>query len=352
MRDLALKVMAGGRDVGIEVPESNSNFICVPYACELVSVAVHLNTPATTIHSWNLLVNSVDSTIDFVVPSGFKNGVIYPRSRAFLDPADRINLQSNGETGTAGTNAYITYVFKPLSPRPASEVWLPGESLSDVTSETVSTTKCAPFACEVIGVAFRTEAAIDADTLMTMVIDNVTTTTKVLLPNGSVSGFYQPDAELYVKEGGSIRSKSDAATTTGGYVMTSYVCQPDGPAHPAGWVYVSIQGGSDIGTPGSSDNTVSPVNGRVRGIVVNATAPVDVLTNFALDVGGVVPPGAPNCKLPTTTEDDSGLFMPIDNVHDFFVLAGEIVNVTSGGEMQSADGSTMGIWIEPLEGIQ
>ena len=106
----------------------------------------------------------------------------------------------------------------------------------------------------------------------------------------------------------------------------------------------------DIGGVNNFTDVVTPVSGRVRNLVIHASVPVDVETNFALRVNGVAPTSAPNYVLPVDARDESGTSMPIRNVHDVYVVAGDRLDVLSGGEMSPASVSSGGIWIEPMEG--
>jgi hypothetical protein len=86
--------------------------------------------------------------------------------------------------------------------------------------------------------------------------------------------------------------------------------------------------------------------------MVHAKVPIDVETNFALRVNGVAPAGAPNYRLPVNPLDEVGSSLPLDNVHDVYVVAGDRIDVLSDGGMAPSYPSTGGVWIEPMEGIR
>ena len=350
MRDLALKVIQPAIDAGIDVVDSLSSNVCVPYACELVGVALAVNNTTTDIHTFDVMINDVETTIDLVVPDTFDKGIVYTDAKCILQQAERIGLKSNGETATASTDATIAFIFKPLSSRPVGEVWLHGQVMSDIASATSSQTKCVPFSCKLVGYAGSFEAATDALVHIDIMVDNANSGVDVNVPLGSTGGLFTPEASVEVKAGGSLYSTSNGEGTSGGANSVTWVLQPDGPTHPAGWDYLPFSGGIDIGGANNFVDVVSPSSGRVRNLMVHATSPVTVATNFALRVNGVAPAGAPNYVLAVDALDEGGQSMPIGNMHYTYVVEGDLIDVLSGGETDPASNSVGGIWIEPMGG--
>ena len=359
MRDLALKVLNGNQDNGIEVIDSAPFPTCVPYACELVGVAIHLTLATTTRHSWDCLINDVRVVANtVVVQSGFTQGVTSPSAKVgpftkiFLEAGDRIALRSNGETVTASTNATYQFIFKPLSPRPVGEVWFWGDHMSDIAAVTGSNAACAPIASKVVGYAASLAAAVDADVTIDLQVDGVSSGSTVTVPNLSTGGLFTPQPALAVKAGAQLQAFSGGQGTTGGSNRACWVLQPDGPSHPAGWIFLPFNNRINLGSTEGFVAAVCPVNGRVRNLVIHATSPVDTETNLALRINGLAPTGAPNYVLTVDTLDESGHSMPIANAHDVYIAEGDLIQVFSGGEMLTAANSSGGVWIEPLEGIQ
>jgi len=361
MRDLAIKTLSGGTDDGIEVLDSNSIPTCVPYASELVGVAINLTEPTTIAHSFDVMVEEpgtgfapTDSGIDIVLPSGFTQGGVSPQARGFIGQAGRISMKSNGETGTASTNAAYTYLLRPLSPRPANEIWLYGHRMLVIQSASGSSLTIAPLACKVVAYVGCFDDAVNA--LVTISIKNnyplpfSSTVGYVDVPNGSTHIHVAPSPSVSASAGEDLSSISDGAGTSGGRNDVCWVVQPDGPGHPAGWVFLPFPGVVDIGAAAHFEDAVTPVSGRVRNLMVHAKVPIDVANNFALRVNGVAPAGAPNYILPANTLDEVGSSLPLDNTHDIYVVAGDRIDVLSGGEMDPSYPSTGGIWIEPMEG--
>jgi hypothetical protein len=353
MRDLALKVLNGNQDNGIEVVDSAPFPTCVPYACELVGVAIRLTLATTIRHSWDCLINDVRVVANtVVVPSGFTQGVTSPSAKIFLEAGDRIALRSNGETVTASTNATYQFIFKPLSPRPVGEVWFWGDHMSDIAAVTASNAACAPVASKVVGYAASLDAAVDADVTIDLQVDGVSSGSTVTVPNLSTGGLFTPQPALAVKAGAQLLASSGGQGTTGGSNRACWVLQPDGPSHPAGWIFLPFNSRINLGSAETFVAAVCPVNGRVRNLVIHATSPVDTETNLALLINGLAPTGAPNYVLTVDTLDESGQSMPIANAHDIYIAEGDQIAVISGAEMLTAANSSGGVWIEPLEGIQ
>lgn len=350
MRDLALKVIAGGVDPNIQTEHSLSENKCVPFACELVGVALNLSEPTSTEHTFDVMVSDVDSDIDIQVADAFTQGIVYPDERVFLAQADRIGLRSNGETGTASTNATYAYILKPLSPRPAGEVWLDGQIMSTIEDVTNSQTKCVPFASKVTGWAGSFAAAVNAEVTISPYVNNADSGVTITVPDTSTGGFFKTNSELALKTGAGLYSRSDGAGSSGGANAVCWVLQPEITTIPAGWVYQPFAGGIDIGAAVAPDELVSPVNGKVRNLVVHSASIASHDTNFALRVNGSAPTGAPNYLFKADPLDESGQSLPIDNIHDIYVVEGDLVDVLSGGEMDAASNSVLGLWIEPLGG--
>jgi len=359
MRDLALKVMCGNIDNDIQINGSFSTPTSVPFDSELVGVAINLTDAVTVSHSWDILSFGGDTGSDIVVPAGFTQGFVVPDNSVVIPQGYRIGLRSNGEDETTSNDGAFSFLFRPLSPRPAGEIWLYGETMSSVpTPGNRSTRQCAPIASKITGWSYSlADGVINADTTIAIIVDGADSGANLLLPAyisgataDAANGFAVPDKEVICKLGGQLESESDGATTSTTTCHITWVLQPDGPSQPAGWLYLPFPGVTDIGGVNNFTDVVTPVSGRVRNLVIHASVPVDVETNFALRVNGVAPTSAPNYVLPVDARDESGTSMPIRNVHDVYVVAGDRLDVLSGGEMSPASVSSGGIWIEPMEG--
>jgi len=369
MRDLAIKTLSGHERPGIENVNSASIHTCVPYACELVGVAINLTQPTTIAHSFDVMVDepgtatniglSTDSGIDIVLPSGFTQGVVSPQARVFIGQAGRISLKSHGDTATASTDAVFTYLLRPLSPRPANEIWLYGHQMGGIQSVTSSSATIAPLACKVVAYVGSFWAPVNALVTLRVEINSVSGAgdSYVAVPNGSTHVHAPPVPNVSIPAGDDISSLSDGAGTSGYRNSVCWVVQPDGPGHPAGWIFLPFPGVVDIGAAQHFTDVVTPVSGRVRNLMVHAKVPIDVETNFALRVNGVAPPtplpaSPPNYRLPVNPLDEVGSSLPLDNVHDVYVVAGDRIDVLSDGGMAPSYPSTGGVWIEPMEGIR
>lgn len=363
MRDLAIKTLSGNERLNIENVNASIQ-TCVPYACELVGVAINLTQPTTIAHSFDVIVDepgtatnlglSTDSGIDIVLPSGFTQGVVSPQARVFIGQAGRISLESHGDTATASTDAVFTYLLRPLSPRPANEIWLYGHNMGGIQVASGSSRTIAPLACKVVAYVGSFWTPVNALVTLRVQINSAfgAGDSYLAVPNGSTHVHAPPVPNVSIPAGEDISSLSDGAGTTGYVNSVCWVVQPDGPGHPAGWVFLPFPGVIDIGAAQHFTDVVTPVSGRVRNLMLHAKVPIDVETNFALRVNGVAPAGAPNYRLPVNPLDEVGSSLPLDNVHDVYVVAGDRIDVLSDGAMAPSYPSAGGVWIEPMEGIR
>ncbi len=359
MRDLSLKVLPGGFIAAFDVANTLSIQKAVPFACELVGVVVNLSATPTNAHSADILINNAEiavTTVDIKLPAATTQGFFTPDGRVFLQPGDRIRLRSNGEN--AAPDAYaatFAYIFEPLSPRPAGEIWLDGERITDIAAAgTFSTRKCVPFACELQGVGLSIGAATNGAVNLNLYIDGAITTSDILLPNPTTRGYFTLDEAIHLKEGAEVFLETDGQGTSGGQAYVCLVLSPEAVAIPAGWVYMPFTGVLAFQTAtGEFVDIVSPCAGRVRNLVTHWPEPINTTPNtgqtFDLEVNGAKPTGTPIYRNEEDTRDEVGVSVPIENMHDVFVLAGDLITVECNGEQVAATANgTAGIWIEPM----
>ncbi len=355
MRDLALKVVTGGIASAFDVINAVTGIRVVPFACEYIGSVVNISATPTNAHSADILVNGAEilvGAVDLKLPATTTQGFFPPADRVFLAAGDSIQLRSNGEN--AAPDAYdvtFTHIFKPLSPRPAGEVWLDGDSLADIAGLVPSQRVCFPFACEVIGIAVRAEDATNAVVELIINIDNVDGAT-MPVPNASFGGYLPLSAKTYLPLGGQGRVDSDGGGTAGGAAAITFVLRPLTTDVPVGWVYLPFPGVLDFAVATSEPvDVVSPCDGKVRNLITHWKEPIDARNTWDLKVNAATPAGTPIYRIETDTRDEIGVSSPILAQHGAFVLAGDLITVECNGEQVAGTGnSTLGIWIEPMGG--
>lgn len=359
MRDLALKVIAGGTVGafdGADVPSAQKT---VPFACEFLGVVINLSATPTNAHSADVLVNASEiagTTVDIKFPATTRRGFFPPDRRVFLQAGERIKFRSNGEN--AVPDDYVaswSLIFKPLSPRPVGEIWLDGELITDIAAAaTFSPRKCVPFACELKGVALAPSSPTNGAVNLNLYVDGVITTADILLPNPSGGGYFVFDEPVHLKEGGEIFLETDGQGTSGSQAFVTYVLSPITSKIPAGWEYQAFTGVLAFQTAtGEFVDVVSPCDGKVRNLVTHWPEPINTTPNtgatFDLEVNGSKPTGTPIYRNAEDARDEVGLSVPIENMHHVFVEAGDLIRVECNGEQVAATANgTAGIWIEPM----
>jgi hypothetical protein len=357
MRDLALKVTTGGVDVAFDILGAQSRSRVVPFACELVGVVYDISATPTNAHTADILVNGSEmSTVtDIDFPATTTQGFATPDGRVFLQAGDRVNLKSNGENATP--DAYditLAWIFRPLSTRPVGEIWLDGESFTDIDTAAASISKCIPIACELTEVAIASLAATDAQMLLSIFTDNADSTIDIVLPTATTNAVIKPTSRLFCKTGGMISLSSDGVSSTGGFTAVTYVLRPESNEIPAGWIYSGFYGGRAFHTPTTEfEAIVAPCHGKVRNLVTHWPQPINTTPNtgatFDLLVNGSTPTGTPIYRNTEDTRDEMGLSVPIENQHDVFVRQGDLITIEINGEQAATTANSLaGIWIEPM----
>lgn len=358
MLDLALKVLPGGLASAFDVLNATTDRKVVPFACEFVGVVVDISATPTNAHTADVLVNGAEIAVavDVLFPATTQKGFFKPDARVFLAAGDVLSLRSNGEN--AAPDAYdvtLSYIFEPQETRPVGEVWLDGQAFTDLaTPSNTSPTKCVPFACEVIAVAFGMTTATDAEVDVSVFLDNADSTIDIVIPTATSNAVLRPVGQVISKTAGSMHLTSDGAGTGGGATAVTYVLAPMSNEIPVGWVFVPFDGGLDFHTAGLEYvDIVSPVHGRVRDLVTHWTAPINTTPNtgqtFDLEVNAAKPTGTPIYRNEEDTLDEVGLSSPIENLHDVFVRQGDLITVESNGEQVAVTTNNIsGVWIEPI----
>ena len=356
MRDLALKVLPGGFIAAFDIANQLSGQKAVPFACELLGVVINISAVPTNIHSADVLINDASTTVEVVFPAATTKGFFAPDVRVFLQAGDRVRLRSNGENAAPDAyDATFAYIFTPLSPRPAGEIWLDGQSFADIAAAgTSATSKCVPLACELKGVALSIAVATNGAVNLNIIVDNVATTSDILLPNPTTRGYFALDEVVHLKEGAQVGIITDGQGTAGGQAFVTYVLSPITSKIPAGWEYMTFIGVLAFQTPAAEfQPVVAPCAGKVRNLVTHWSVAINTTPNtgntFDLKINGVNPPNTPIYRNVEDPLAQAGVSAPIENLHDAFVEAGDLITVETNGEQVAAVANGIGgIWIEPM----
>lgn len=356
MRNLALKVLTGGIEAGFDVLNDVTDERVVPFACELVGVVYDISAAPTNVHSADVLVNGAEiavTTVDIDFPAVITQGLATPDRQVFLAAGDRINLRSNGEN--ASPDAYgitLSYIFKPLSSRPAGEVWLDGEAFADIDTAAASQAKCLPFDCEISLVAFGMSAATNAEIDVGIFLNDADTTIDIVIPTATANAVLRPVGGVFAAMGDSIHLNSDGAGSAGGLTAITYVCSPKSTKVPVDWVYLPFTGGIAFQTAAQEYvDVVAPCDGKVRDLVTHWPIDPDAISTFDLEVNAATPTGTPIFSVGINPLNDVGFSSPITNMHDVYVKRGDLITVVCNGEqIATTANGTAGIWIEPMGG--
>lgn len=355
MRDLALKTLTGDYYGACLANGSNSSRLVVPCDCELVGVVFNFSVLPLTAHTFDIQVNLADTGIDIPCVASTPNGFYPPDQRTFLSAGDTFRLTGNGESSAQTSAGTLSWVFRPLSPRPVGEIWLGGQGFSDIATPAVATAvKCVPIACEVTEVAFGMFAATDDEIDVSILIDAADSGIDIVIPTSTRNAVLNPVGRIFCKTGASINLRTDGAGTTGAYTAVTYVLQPQSNEIPVGWVYSAFTGGRAFHTPTTEfTDIVAPCHGRIRNLVTHWRQPINTTPNtgatFDLEVNGAKPTGTPIYRNTEDTIDEVGVSIDIENMHDVFVRQGDLIKIEINGEqVADSNNGTAGIWIEPM----